>query len=35
MFGIDIILRFFHAFKDPESFEIVDDIGRIVEKYMK
>lgn len=35
IFAFDMILRFFHEYKDPESFEIVSDIRRISKKYLK
>jgi len=35
MFGIDMFLRFFHAYKDPDSFEIIDDFNKISGKYIK
>ncbi|EAR82348.1 cation channel family protein (macronuclear) [Tetrahymena thermophila SB210] len=35
VFGLDIILRFFHEYKDPESFEIVSDIKRIAHRYLR
>lgn len=35
IFGTDITLRFFHEYKDPESFEIVTELRRIVKRYLK
>lgn len=35
IFAFDMMLRFFHEYKDPESFEIVSDIRRISKKYLK
>lgn len=35
IFGIDIVLRFFHEYKDQESFEIVSDVKRIAKKYIQ
>jgi CRP-like cAMP-binding protein len=33
-FCIDIILRFFHQYRDPESFEYVSDIRKIAKNYL-
>ena len=33
-FCIDIILRFFHEYRDPESFEYVNDFRKIAKNYI-
>lgn len=33
-FGMDIILRFFHEFQDPETHEIIHDVKQISYKYV-
>eukprot|EP01017_Pseudomicrothorax_dubius_P043558 TRINITY_DN7278_c0_g2_i1.p1 TRINITY_DN7278_c0_g2~~TRINITY_DN7278_c0_g2_i1.p1 ORF type:complete len:606 (-),score=184.94 TRINITY_DN7278_c0_g2_i1:149-1966(-) len=33
-FAIDIILRFFHEYKDNETFEVVSDFKKIVKNYL-
>lgn len=35
MFGFDIILRFFHAYRDDETLEVVNNIGKIARKYWR
>jgi hypothetical protein len=31
----DVLLRFFHAYKDPNTFETVEDIRQIAKYYLK
>ena len=33
-FGLDIIMRFFHAYKDPLTYEVVTDIRKIARNYL-
>ena len=33
-FALDIVLRFFHEYKDPETFETVSDIRLIAKHYL-
>mgnify|MGYP000965535772 CR=1 FL=1 len=33
-FIVDIVLRFFHAYKDMENYEIVDDFKSIAKNYL-
>jgi hypothetical protein len=34
-FALDIILRFFHEYRDPQNFEYIKDIKQIAVHYLK
>jgi hypothetical protein len=33
-FGLDIILRFFHEYRDSETHEVIHDVKKIAWKYL-